>query len=147
MNTPMTNQEWRAGIKQVQDEARGLLDVTIIDAVTRSELLASAVLGDPEATVLLQAVTQAAARIQQAPRRMPALCMCCPRPVKRVTAATVFGVAVPASLNPSGVVGFVFCERCGADRASLLTKAAEGLRRIWPDLRCVEITHPEGGRA
>lgn len=147
MSGLITNLEWRVGIEQVQEEARGLLDVTIIDAVTGSELLASAVMGDSEATALLQAVTQAAARIKQAPPRTPALCMCCPRPVKRVTAATVFGVAVPASPNPSGAVGFVFCDRCGADRASLLTKAAEGLRRIWPDLRCVEITHPEGGRA
>jgi hypothetical protein len=147
MSSIMTNQEWRAGIEQVHAEAGGLLDVTIIDSVTGSALWAAAVLGDHEAASLLQAVAQAAARIKQAPQRMPALCMCCPRPVKRITAATVFGVAVPASPNPSGAVGFVFCDRCGDDRASLLNKAAEGLRRIWPDLRCVEITHPEGGRA
>jgi len=143
----MTANEWREGIGQIQGESGGLLDVTIIDKVTGSALLAAAALGDREASALLQAVAQAAKRIQQAPRQAPALCVCCPRPVKRITAGTVFGVAVAASPDPTGAVAFVFCEQCGDDRASLLNKAAVGLRRIWPDIRPIDITHQDGGRA
>jgi hypothetical protein len=147
MNTSHDGRAWRDGVQAVNDEAAGLLDVNIIDAVSGAELLANAALGDREAAALLLAVTQAAARIKQAPRRKPALCICCPRAVKRLSSATVFGVAVPATANPSGAIGFVFCDRCAGDRDTLAAKAAEGLRRIWPDLRPVAVTHPEGGRA
>jgi hypothetical protein len=96
---------------------------------------------------LLLAVRQAATRIKQAPQRKPTLCICCPRSIKRLSATTVFGVASAGIANPTAAIGFVFCERCAADRATLAARAAEGLRRIWPDLRPVTITHPTGGRA
>jgi hypothetical protein len=138
---------WAAGMQHVNDEAAGLFNVNIIDAATGAELLAGAMAGDREAATLLDAVRQAVAQVNQAPRKRPSLCMCCPRPVKRITPATVFGVALPAVSAPSTAIGFVFCDRCGAGGSDLLAKAAEGLRRIWRDLRPVAITHPAGGRA
>jgi hypothetical protein len=147
MNASPDGRAWRDGIQAVNDEASGVLDISIIDALAGAELLTNAVLGDREAASLLLAITQAAARIKQAPRRSPSLCICCPRAVKRLSSATVFGVAVPATANPGSAIGFVFCDRCAGDRDTLAAKAAEGLRRIWPDLRPVAITHPEGGRA
>jgi hypothetical protein len=138
---------WRDGIQAVNDQAAGLLDVDIVDAACGADLLSRAAQGDKAAAALFLAVTQAAARIKQAPRHKPTLCMCCPRAIKRLTAETVFGVATPAVANPTGAIGFVFCTRCSADRTTLAAKAAEGLRRIWPDLRPIEITHPIGGRA
>jgi hypothetical protein len=138
---------WRDGIQAVNDEAAGVLDVSIIDYLAGAVLMANAALGDHESAALLLAVRQAATRIKQAPRRKPALCICCPRAIKRLTAETVFGVATPAIANPTGAIGFVFCDKCAADRTTLTAKAAEGLRRIWPDLRPIEITHPVGGRA
>jgi hypothetical protein len=138
---------WRDGIQAVNDESAGLLDVDIVDALAGADLLVRATRGDKEAAALFLAVTQAATRIKQAPRRKPALCICCPRSIKRLTAATVFGVAAPAIANPTGAIGFAFCDRCSADRTTLAAKAAEGLRRIWPDLRPVTVSHPTGGRA
>jgi hypothetical protein len=138
---------WRDGVQSINDEAAGMLDVDIIDAAYGATLLVRALRGDRESAALLLAVTQAAALIKRAPRRNPVLCICCPRSVKRLSDATVFGVATPSIANPTGALGFIFCDRCGADRATLAAKAADGLKRIWPDLRPVVVTHPEGGRA
>jgi hypothetical protein len=138
---------WRDGVQTINDEAAGLLDVSIVDALSGAELIVDAMLGNHEAAALLLAVRQAAERVRQAPRRKPALCIACPRSVKHITADTVFGIAVPATPNPTGAIGFVFCAKCAADRGTLSAKAADGLRRIWPTLRQVEITHPAGGRA
>lgn len=143
----MNTTKWRAGIQSINDEAAGMVDVSIVDAVTWAELLAHALMGDRGSEAVLQAVIQAGARVKQAPRRQPTLCLCCPRAVKRVSANTVFGVAMPAISNPTGAIGFVFCDRCAADRDALPTKAVQGLRRIWPKLRQVEITHSLGARA
>ena len=143
----ITDHAWRDGMQRVNDESGGLLNVDIIDSRYGAELLAHAMLGDSEALALLKAVAQAGARVKGAPRRTPALCIACPRAVKRISCDTVFGVATPAIPSPTGAVGFVFCEKCAADRVALATKAADGLRRIWPDLRPVQITHESGGRA
>jgi hypothetical protein len=143
----MNTAEWREGIRSVNDESAGLLNVSIVDAGAWAGLLARALIGDRESEALLQAVVQAGARVEQAPRRLPALCLCCPRAVKRISANTVFGVAMPAIGNPTGAIGFVFCDRCSADRSTLPTKVIAGLRRFWPELRHVEITHHAGGRA
>jgi hypothetical protein len=126
---------------RVQDEAAGMLTVDIIDSPAGSALLDRAIAGNYEAHVLFQAVAQAIARVHQAPRNRPVLCVCCPRPVRRVTPATVFGVAGPDTPTRTCAVGFVFCEKCGADRATLPEKARQGLSRIWPDLRPVTISH------
>jgi hypothetical protein len=137
----------REAIQSVNDVSAGLLNVSIVDAGAWAGLLAHALMGDRGSEALLQAVVQAGARVEQAPRRLPALCLCCPRAVKRISANTVFGVAMPVIGKPTGAVGFVFCDRCASDRSALPTKAITGLRRIWPELRQVEITHPVGGQA
>jgi hypothetical protein len=138
---------WRDGVQAVNDEAAGLLDVNIVDANMGVDLLVDAIRGDHEAAALLQAIREAADRVRKAPRRTPALCICCPRSVKRIRAGTVFGIAVPATPNPTRAIGFVFCDRCAADRSTLAARAADGLRRIWPDLRPITITDPIGGHA
>ena len=147
MSAARIDAAWRDGVQSVNDESGGLLDVSIVDARSGIELIAEAVLGDREAAGLLQAVRQAAQRVRQAPRRKPTLCICCPRAVKRIGPETVFGIATPATPNPTGAIGFVFCAKCAADRGTLVAKAAEGLKRIWPGLRCVQVTHGEGGHA
>jgi hypothetical protein len=141
------NTAWLTGIHAVSSEAAGLLDVSIIDASMGVDLLVDAMRGDSEAAALHQAVRQAAERVRRAPRNKAALCICCPRSVKRIRPDTVFGIAVPATPTPTGAIGFVFCDRCAADRSTLAAKAADGLRRIWPDLRPITITDPIGGRA
>jgi hypothetical protein len=143
-NPHPTDQQWRDDISSVRAEAGGLFDVSIIDAMAAAELLGYAILGDRSAAELLEALRQAMERIRRAPRRYPALCVACPRPVKRIAADTVFGIATPSVPSPSGAIGFVFCSRCSADRAALPEKAIRGLQRIWPDARRIEITHPAG---
>lgn len=147
MNAPDDARTWRDAVQRVNDSAAGVIDVSIINATTGAMLMADALLGDQVAATLLLAVTQAAARIKRAPRQKPALCVCCPRSVRRVCSDTVFGVASPSVPNPAGVIGFVFCDRCAGTPGSLAAKATEGLRRIWPDLRPITITDPVGGHA
>ena len=90
-----------AGIESIQAEASGALQVSIVSSETGCELMLASMLGDQEATALLQAVSLA----------------------------------------------FSFCDACAADPRHLMAKASEGLRRLWPDLRAIEITHPDGGSA
>jgi hypothetical protein len=59
----------------------------------------------------------------------------------------VFGIAAPSTQLPLSGVDFAICGACAADRARLMARAAEGLRLIWPDLRPIVVTHPEGANA
>jgi hypothetical protein len=142
-----TDQMWAAGIMAVTKESAGVVDVFVIDSATCAELLAAGLMGgDDRSLALYQAVDATAKRITHAPRRSPPLCICCPRSIKRITRATIFGLAVPATANPEAAIGFAFCTKCGtADRGTLQAKATEGLRRIWPDLKQFVVTHPTGG--
>jgi hypothetical protein len=133
--------EWRQGIERVQTEAGGMLTVDIFDNLAGAELVARAMAGDRESLVMLKAVTQAIAGVAQAPRAKPALCVACPRPVKRITPQTVFGIASPDTPTRTPAIGFAFCEKCGADRGTLAEKARQGLQRIWPDLRPIVVSH------
>jgi hypothetical protein len=138
---------WGDGIERLHAEAGGVLDVTIIDAALGIELLAATILGDRRAAALLQAVVHSGAQVGQAPKHSPALCVCCPRPVRWINSATIFGVVVASTAAPTQAVGFVFCDHCGADRGSLAAKVTEALKGVWPDLRPIVITDPAGGHA
>ena len=143
----MDNSTWQTDVQSIHEEAAGLLDVNLIDASVGADLLISAALGNSESAALLDAIRQAAECVRSAPRRKPALCVCCPRSIRRITPTTVFGVARPAVPTPTGALAFAFCDRCSADRTALAVKATEGLRRIWPDLRQINITDAAGGHA
>jgi hypothetical protein len=49
MTGPSTDSVWRDGLQRVNDEAAGLLDISIIDAWAGAELVVDAALG-PELT-------------------------------------------------------------------------------------------------
>jgi hypothetical protein len=135
------NAAWRQGIERLQTEAGGALNIDIINAAAGAHLAARSMAGDYEAGVLLRAVAHAIAQIGRAPRSRPSLCVFCPRRIRRISPATVFGIASPAIVCPSNVLAFAFCDRCGSDPATLPEKARQGLQRIWPDLRPVTVTH------
>jgi hypothetical protein len=139
--------EWRDGVQNIHEEAAGAVNVSIVTAPQGIQLVAASMLGDPEAMMLLQAIVDAGSWIKRAPRNKPVLCACCPRPVRRVTHRTAFGIAAPAVDSPGRALGFAFCDACGERPGELMVKATEALRRIWPDLRPVTITHGEGGHA
>ncbi len=137
---------WHDGMQQAHAEAAGIFDVFVIGPESGPELLAAAILGDAHAAALLRAVTHAARQIDAAPRRKPALCLCCPRPI-RDAAGTVFVVAEPHTDDASTAIGAALCGRCAA-HSDLTAKVVDGFRRhLWPDARPVRVTHPEGGRA
>lgn len=140
--------EWQAGVRQVHEESGGLVTVAIVTREARLELLAAVVLGDHEASTILRAIADCSKWIAKTPRKRPVLCVCCPRPVLRVTRDTIIGVASPATTAPNRALGFAFCRECGKGTAPELTdRARRGLSGIWPDLRPVAVTHPQGGRA
>lgn len=137
----MSTASWRDGIQRVNDEAAGMLAVEIISPDTALDLLREAMSGSHASYVLFTAVTQAAQRVQSAPRKKPVLCVCCPRPIRRLSTDILFGVAVPATPSATSALGFAICGRCAEDRRAALEKAQAGLSRIWPGLRPVTVTH------
>jgi hypothetical protein len=138
--------EYAAGLEKVHTEAAGALHVSLICAEQRIELLCLALLGNPEAMMLTAAITDSAAWIKRATRREPVLCLCCPRRIKRITPATIFGVVSPAIPSPGHAVGFAFCDVC-AGKPGLMDATTAALKKIWPNLRPIVVTHPRGGTA
>lgn len=134
------------GIALVQAESGGLLDLFLIPPEEGPGLVAAAALGSATATRVLRAIVDTASRIRQSARKTePVLCMTCPRCVRRLDGVT-FGLASPAANNATGAIGFVVCHRCSG-KSDLNVDVQTALRRIWPDLRPITVTHGEGGHA
>jgi heterodisulfide reductase subunit A-like polyferredoxin len=134
------------GIAQVHAEGGGLLDVFLIPPCDGPELVAAALLGSASAARVLSVITDTAETIRRSARKTgPTLCLCCPRCVRRLDGVT-FGFASPASDSATGAIGFAICERCSI-KPDLDANVQGALRRIWPDLRPITVTHSDGGRA
>jgi hypothetical protein len=135
-----------AGLALVQAEGGGLLDLFLIPPEEGPSLIAAAALGSVTATRVLRAITDTASRIRQSARKTePTLCLCCPRAVRRLNGVT-FGLASPAADRATGAIGFVVCQQCSG-KPDLNAGVQTALRRIWPDLRPIAVTHREGGHA
>lgn len=135
----------RDGIQQVQVEAGGLLTLQIVQRADMPALILDAVAGSEEAVQLLRLTRDTLASIEAAPRRRPALCGSCPRVLRGGQFAVV--VARPACDDPTQGIAMAICARCGPDHGAIQAKAAVALARIWPDVRAIEVTHPNGGYA
>jgi hypothetical protein len=139
---------WTDGIRRLHCEAAGVLAIEIFDSQAIAKISAAAALGDEMAAALIGALLDTKKSITNAPRNRPALCISCPRAIRKISWDIVFGLTLPAVRRPGSAIGFAFCPKCAAgDRASLHSKAQTGLRGLWPDLRPVVISHPDGGRA
>jgi hypothetical protein len=145
----MSDPVWIAGIKRVQAESGGLLHIGIFDLAKIGEVLAAASLGNETAKMLIGALLEERQRIIDAPPDRPVLCVACPRAIKKISdTETVYGLLIPSVAQPKTAVSFTFCPTCAAaGRPALFTKAEAGLRRLWPELKLVTITHEAGGRA
>ncbi len=141
----MNRSEWRAGVQMVRAESGGLFRIFCIAPEDVLGLLSSTLCGDTQAAALMRAVTATMKHIKEAPRRLPALCGCCPRPLSGPEC--VFCVAMPERDDPSSALGFALCNRCGADPDGRQEKALLAITRLWPAGRAVSVTHPAGGRA
>jgi hypothetical protein len=134
-----------AGFEAVHREAAGLLTLDIIRPERFVELVLASMSGDDAAARLVESAVKTVSRIEKAPRREPKLCGCCPKKLRGT--GFVICVANPAVDSPSGSIAFALCERCSSDDAAVRDNAAKALRRVWPDLRPVTVTHQAGGRA
>jgi len=94
---------------------------------------------------ILKALGEALTGIQGAPRKRPMLCACCPRPVRG--SGFAIALAMPSGPNPTSALTLAVCDACAPDEDAFQAKATEAFRRIWPDGRPIQVTHPDGGRA
>ncbi len=133
------------GIQKFHDQAAGLLCLHVVCPADIPDLLLQALAGDRLAGHMLRAVMEKTRRIETAPRHRRVLCASCPRGLRRGEYSVV--AAFPYCDNPSRVIAMAVCSRCGTEPNAIVEKARLGLQGIWPGLRKVSITHPDGGTA
>lgn len=133
------------GVQRVNDEAGGLLELQVIQRTDLPALMLDALAGSSEAAQTLRLANDAVAGIQAAPRRRPMLCGCCPRALRGGRYAVV--LARPARDDAAQPLAMAICTKCGPDFGAIQAAATVALRRIWPDLRPITITHSKAGRA
>lgn len=120
----------------------------IVDAVKLEDVLPlrlKAALGDRGAAQTMSLVQQALASIAAAPRNEPTLCATCDAVLIEVEFSII--VTRPGCDNPAKGLAIGVCKSCAPDRDALDRKALEGLRKIWPKLREIQVTHSGSGRA
>ncbi len=132
-------------LMSIHREANGVLALNIVRPGDSLNLVAASLEGDSEASRLPRAVCDTVGKIENAPRKKPMLCGCCPRALRG--SGFVICVAIPDRDSPTNGLAFALCEYCSRDDAALVEKASSALRTVWPDLRPVTVTHPGGGRA
>lgn len=143
---PESRASWVAGMEAVQEQAAGALEIEVIRPVDAVDILGAALTGDPNAARTMQMLVDTAKRIEAASHtRKPMLCGSCPRPL--LDNKFSFVLAYPARTDPINAVALAICRKCGTTREGIQQKAVTALRRIWPDLRPITVTNPEGGRA
>lgn len=136
---------WAKDVQRLHNEAGGALAVQVVQLTDLPGMLGYALAGDPEAARVCTLVSGTLRRIRDAPRKRPMLCASCPAPLRNESYAVV--AAFPARSDASQGLGLAICQRCGTTPKAIRDKAVVALRRIWPDVRAVEVTHPDGGRA
>lgn len=135
---------WADAIRRVHDQAAGILHVVVIERDDVPGLLARAMLGDAEATRLAHVLTRALERIAGAPRRRPAMCACCPRPLK--DGRFSIAVALPARDDATQGLALAVCRDCATGRVAVEAAATKALRCLWPAARPIRV-HPGKGCA
>ena len=122
-----------------------MIEVRIVRRDDLPALLGEGLAGDRLARQLLRSVNEALRCIRDAPRSKPMLCGVCPRRLRNGEYSIV--VAWPACDAPTTGFAVGICNKCGPTYEAINEKLPLALARLWPDVRPVRITHPEGGRA
>jgi hypothetical protein len=135
---------WEDGIQQVHTEAGALLDIYVFQPGQNDFLVASAFTGDRLAARLTKAILQTVAQIHGAPRKTPALCLCCPRAVRRGDRFAI-SIIMPHRDDASMGVGSGICARCNGDQSTLMPRVAAALKKLWPDARTIDHVFREAG--
>lgn len=131
---------WASDIRAVHDEAGGLLEIHVVRLVDLPSLLDRIAVGDPEAGLLMVATSSALQQIVSAPRNRRMLCACCPRPLKRNTPIALV-IAAPKRHEPERCLTLAVCTRCAVAPNDVRAKAIVAMRKLWPKIRPVTITH------
>jgi hypothetical protein len=139
------HEDREAAISAIQNDAGGIFRIYFFDAADGARLLAVAAGGDQWARGMMRAINDCARHIEDAPASAPRLCLVCPRPLRTLPGLT-FSVVVPEIASPHHALGSAVCRRCAA-LPDLEKRTMVALRQIWPDLRPLIITHPNGGHA
>jgi hypothetical protein len=134
------------GVDQLNHEGSELFRLQIIRRENLLGLSCAIWQGDSAAFTLLHAAFRASARIKRQAHKNPVICLCCPRPVLEPDAALAF--LVPITDEPTVVIASALCLRCSAEEpGEIIVRASAAYTKSYPNLRSVEITHPEGGHA
>ncbi len=133
------------GLRRLHREAGGATVLHLVRPQEYTRALPAALAGDREAAAVLDVVHQLLERMRSAPPDDPMQCCAC----RTALHAADFSLAIllPLRDDPTCAMGIGICERCGPDLAAVRGKATDSFREIWPELRTIELTHTEGGRA
>ncbi len=145
MNRPNGLGELNDAARRVTTESGGVLSVDIVRPIDFLNLVTAALTGDSAAARLVRTAGDAVIGFGAMPPDQPALCACCPRPL--LSGSYSVAVVTPACDAPGLGLALGICTACATDPDDLLSKAREGLTRLWPNLRPVAVTHPSGSRA
>ena len=136
---------WATGIHTVANEAAGMMSLTVIRPIDVPALILAALAGDPDALRLAHVVNELADHVRAAGTgTKSAMCGCCDAALLAGPFSAV--VAVPYRDDPTRCITMGICKVCGTEPDAIEAKAIEGLRRIFPDGRKIEMHHG-GGRA
>jgi mRNA-degrading endonuclease toxin of MazEF toxin-antitoxin module len=134
------------GLAQLNKESGGLLQLEIIQPEDHAVIAAAAVRGDPVAFSRLTAILQSGDVIRRLARNEGAVCLTCPGTVRNPEAA--LAILVPATEQATVAICSALCKQCSTGGfEEIMARAAIAYRAVWPGLRCIAVTHPEGGRA
>ena len=138
---------WAKALEQANTEAAGLWEASVYLPSDMPLLLGAAIAGDAFALAMARMIGQTANSVYRAPRKKPALCLCCPRAVRKGDAFAIC-VTVPRRDDPSHAMGSAICMHCMTDEQSTLTAKIVGAMRqhLMPDARAVGHVHDAPGR-
>jgi len=126
-----------SGVQLAHDEASGVMRIYLMSSEDGRRMALAAAAGNAHCAALLRACVDCAQHVAHAAKDRPALCLCCPEPIRDMLGVTIC-LAVPDTDNPQRAVGGVICKRCAAG-SDLSGRAASALRNLWPDLREIEV--------
>lgn len=130
---------WQARLRQLHEDGGGQLDLTIIDLTDMPTIEAMAGAGNAVAARIVSAVGDAVAAIKGCTRAKPGLCAACNRPLRSHPYRIV--LAHPAALDTEPeVCTMAVCTRCAPDRATVLRRAGQVLRLLYPEARATRAT-------
>jgi hypothetical protein len=125
----------KAGVEQVHAESAGVLDIYVFKPEQVDELIGATLFGDAAAGRLAGLAASTVVKICSAPRKSPAICMCCDRPARRWGTICL---VLPHRSDPTSAIGSGLCSQCAAMPAESLDAQIQiAMKQIWPAARVI----------